>query len=159
MTNHRGEKEKYGICAMCRRPGKKMQLHHIITKENNGSNGKDNMLVLCVLCHDLVHGDASYDDNNADFRRWLFHEMMEKPAPMWVMLLWLKMSLFVTSDFKTKDLPIAELLNRATDFSHAPSHWSEETKLAAAFGGHDYSRKPKPFVTDWFSKKREKRVK
>lgn len=61
QTNREKIKELYnGKCALCGRRGK--QVHHIIYRSEDKTkiDDLDNLIYLCIKCHNRVHEDKAY---------------------------------------------------------------------------------------------------
>lgn len=47
-------KEQEGMCGMCKRKVKKLQIHHIIPQSLGGSDKRENAIGLCSECHRIA---------------------------------------------------------------------------------------------------------
>lgn len=45
----------YYRCALCDTP-RGLQIHHVIPRSRGGSNDPENLITLCMWCHNAIHG-------------------------------------------------------------------------------------------------------
>jgi len=48
-------------CALCETPDV-LHLHHVRSRSLGGTNAMDNLIALCPVCHAIVHGEYSLDN-------------------------------------------------------------------------------------------------
>ncbi len=55
--------ESNSSCSFCGKDTiSTLEIHHIITRENGGSNAKDNLILVCANCHSkITNGEISFD--------------------------------------------------------------------------------------------------
>lgn len=54
------------ICYLCQRSGIPLQRHHKIFRSHQGDNSDENLVNLCIVCHNAVHGIKSKGVFNCD---------------------------------------------------------------------------------------------
>ena len=53
-----------GFCEMCLLDSDNLEGHHVIPYKNDGDSHKDNVWILCVPCHKLIHHTRTYHGTN-----------------------------------------------------------------------------------------------
>ena len=58
------KKHGKGFCEMCLLDSDNLEGHHVIPYKNDGDSHKDNVWILCVPCHKLIHHTRTYHGTN-----------------------------------------------------------------------------------------------
>ena len=64
----------YFRCVLCDSP-RGLQIHHVIKRSQGGSNRPDNLITLCMWCHNAIHGTRW-----PDMPDWMNREELEQAA-------------------------------------------------------------------------------
>lgn len=60
-----------GQCVLCGR-GDSLQCHHHVYRSQGGSGTEDNLVMLCVRCHDLAHSSKKIRERIGEYLRRLY---------------------------------------------------------------------------------------
>lgn len=67
-------RRSYAECEACRSPAIRLERHHVVPQRAGGDDGDDNLVDLCLSCHDLVDRSLLRDT-----QAWFLRERSPHP--------------------------------------------------------------------------------
>ena len=57
-------------CPLCLKKISRKHVHHVVFREHGGADRKENLIVICISCHDAIHHDTTEDGLILKMRLW-----------------------------------------------------------------------------------------